>query len=161
MTRSTPSRPFKLFLRAKWPITTKSRFPLKNSADHGSCPEEFGSPLSADENTSSRTPPVRSRRDYDNEPSFGRLLSKISGNSFPLPEQRDEFRSAMFCKFCNFKFYDIFVVLCGFSFRMTGPLVTYFTILFINRDTILKNPEEQQSQASSARENHFFLINFE
>lgn len=45
--------PSNLLLRTKWPITTKSRFPLKNSADHGSCPEEFGSPLSADKNTNS------------------------------------------------------------------------------------------------------------
>jgi len=48
------SHPLKLVLRTKWPITTKSRFPLKNSADHGSCPEEFGSPLFADENTNSK-----------------------------------------------------------------------------------------------------------
>lgn len=45
--------PSNSFLRTKWPITKKSRFLLKNSADHGSCPEEFGSPLFADENTNS------------------------------------------------------------------------------------------------------------
>lgn len=45
--------PLKLFPRTKWPITAESRFPLKNSADHGNCPEEFGSPLFADENTNS------------------------------------------------------------------------------------------------------------
>jgi hypothetical protein len=56
------SRPFKLFLRTKWPITTKSRFPLKNSADHGSCPEEFGSPWSADKNTNSEMLRVISTR---------------------------------------------------------------------------------------------------
>jgi len=52
---SRSSHPLKSFLKAEWPITTKSRFLLKNSADHGSCPEKFGSSLSNDENTSSET----------------------------------------------------------------------------------------------------------
>lgn len=60
--RPPPFFPFLQTLPTKWPITTKSRFLLKNSADHGSCPEEFGSLLFADENTNSemfRTIPTR------------------------------------------------------------------------------------------------------
>lgn len=46
------SHPFKLFPRSGQ--SRRNRISgLKNSADYGSCPREFGSPLSADENTNS------------------------------------------------------------------------------------------------------------
>lgn len=68
--------PFELVLRTKWPITTKSHFPLKNSADHGSCPEEFGSPLCPSMKIRILKCSARSRHDYDNKSSFYRLLSR-------------------------------------------------------------------------------------
>lgn len=107
--RPSPFFPFLQTLATKWPITTKSRFLLKNSTDHGSCPEEFGSLLFADENTNSemfRAIPTRLWQPS----SFCRLLSLTEFFSTP----------------CSGIIYQIMLLSCIFNIIQTFKLFVLF-----------------------------------